>query len=117
MSEASKHDPILDGDGEGEIDPFHTRELLRWRDREKGKKRGAMNWRDFDEWLAKLRISERDRHATVANSLACLFQAVKSGEFDLTDEEGRDRNGDLKIEVADYLYDSNREVERGAQAG
>ena len=116
MSEGSKNDPILDGDGEGEIDPFHTRDVLRWVQQQKGKERGKVYWQPLFDWLEKLRLSERDRHATMFNTLSCLEQAIKSGEFDQRDDEGRDKNGDLKIEAADYLYESNREVERGSQA-
>jgi hypothetical protein len=117
VSEASKDDPILDGDGEGEIDPFDTRSVLRWVSREKSKPKGKVNWEPLFEWLAKLRLSERDQHASFFNTLSCLQQAIKSGEFDQVDEQGRGLTGDLEIEGADYLYDHNRKVERGAEAG
>ena len=98
---------------EGEIDPFNTREALRWLGRQSIPERAKQTLRD---WLANFRISEDDRHANFFSSLAVLASGVKSGEMDQKDEDGNAKLGNVEIEQADYLYDHVTEVERGPKA-
>jgi len=102
-----------DSDLEGQIDPFNTREMLRWLERTSVplKQKQALL-----DWLETLRLSENDVHAGFFSSCAAFVQGIKSGEFDQKDEEGRAKLGDLEVEAADYLYDHVTEVERGPQA-
>jgi len=106
-----------DSELEGQIDPFATREVLRWMERQKSKPKGMVDWETLRKWLERLRISENDVHAGFFSSCAAFVGGVKTGEFDQKDSEGRAKLGDLEVEAADYLYDHVAEVERGTQAG
>lgn len=107
-----------DEDLEGQIDPFNTRDILRWIERERGKARSQVNWQVLKDWLEKLRLHEDDMHAQLFSALAALVHGIKSGEINQMDEEsGASKLGDYGIAAADYLYDHIARVENGTHKG